>query len=670
MSADVLEFSDVFVLSKGALNGGRLRLQKDKIAFKLNTTGKVEQIGADDVDACHWMKVAKGYELKVMLSSGTVYKFAGFKESDFERLSDFLSKSYAVSLKETVRSVNGWNWGTARFNGSLMSFEVDNKLAFEIPLSDVAQSTTGKNEVSLEFHQNDEAPVSLMEMRFFVPHSNDGEVDTVKEFHDNVVAKADILQATGESIVTFQEINLLTPRGRYSIKMYPTFMHLHGKTYDYKIPYTTVIRLFLLPHPDNRQMFFVIHLDPPIRQGQTRYHFLILTFNVEDDIEVDFSLTEEELKQRYDGKLEKQMDGPLFQVVSRVMKTVVGRKITIPGKFKGCHDHSAVACSHKTYPGFLYPLERCFIFVYKPPVYIRYDEVVSVNFARSVTTRTFDFEVEVQNGNIFIFSNIQKEEYAKLFDFVSMKKLHIRNKGKKEQQSMEGGALDMSDSDEEPDVYMTRVKAEAEERQDSDSDEDDDDFEAASSSDVGDLEYDSAASVHSKSSGESGDDEAKSKKPKLESSKPKPSIKVKSPVKTKPKPEKTRKTKSKDKDPTKPKKPMSVYMLWLNDNRQRIREDNPDAKVTDVAKIGGQLWKEVSDEDKKVYEEKASNLKKQYEADIEAWKAGGSSTEPKMKSKNPKKSSTSVATAKSSGGSFKSTEYVDSSDADYEADDD
>lgn len=61
-----------------------------------------------------------------------------------------------------------------------MSFEVDNKLAFEIPLSDVAQSTTGKNEVSLEFHQNDEAPVSLMEMRFFVPHSNDGEVDTVK----------------------------------------------------------------------------------------------------------------------------------------------------------------------------------------------------------------------------------------------------------------------------------------------------------------------------------------------------------------------------------------------------------------------------------------------------------------------------------------------------------
>ena len=50
---------------------------------------------------------------------------------------------------------------------------------------------------------------------------------------------------------------------------------------------------------------------------------------------IEIVVFREELKQRYDGKLEKQMDGPLFQVVSRVMKTVVGRKITIPGKFKG-----------------------------------------------------------------------------------------------------------------------------------------------------------------------------------------------------------------------------------------------------------------------------------------------------------------------------------------------
>lgn len=45
---------------------------------------------------------------------------------------------------------------------------------------------------------------------------------------------------------------------RYDIRIYPTFLHLHGKTFDYKIPYTTVLRLFLLPHKDQRQMFFVV----------------------------------------------------------------------------------------------------------------------------------------------------------------------------------------------------------------------------------------------------------------------------------------------------------------------------------------------------------------------------------------------------------------------------
>ena len=39
--------------------------------------------------------------------------------------------------------------------------------------------TLGKNEVTIEFHQQDEAQVALMEMRFFVPNTGDVE-DPVK----------------------------------------------------------------------------------------------------------------------------------------------------------------------------------------------------------------------------------------------------------------------------------------------------------------------------------------------------------------------------------------------------------------------------------------------------------------------------------------------------------
>ena len=58
--------------------------------------------------------------------------------------------------------------------GSLMSFKVDGRTAFEIPLQEVSQVTSGKNEVTLEFHQGETTPVSLLEMRFYVP-PNTGE---------------------------------------------------------------------------------------------------------------------------------------------------------------------------------------------------------------------------------------------------------------------------------------------------------------------------------------------------------------------------------------------------------------------------------------------------------------------------------------------------------------
>lgn len=54
------------------------------------------------------------------------------------------------------------------------------------------------------------------------------------------------------------EIHKFYFRGRYDIKMYPTFVQLHGKTFDYKIPHQSVLRLFLLPHKDGRQIFFLV----------------------------------------------------------------------------------------------------------------------------------------------------------------------------------------------------------------------------------------------------------------------------------------------------------------------------------------------------------------------------------------------------------------------------
>jgi structure-specific recognition protein 1 len=81
-------------------------------------------------------------------------------------------------------------------------------------------------------------------------------------------------------------------RGRYDIKMFPSFFQLHGKTFDYKVTMNSILRIFLLPHKDGRQTFFVISLDPPIKQGQTRYHYLVCLFSHDEEetsIELPFS---------------------------------------------------------------------------------------------------------------------------------------------------------------------------------------------------------------------------------------------------------------------------------------------------------------------------------------------------------------------------------------------
>lgn len=91
----------------------------------------------------------------------------------------------------------------------------------------------------------------------------------------------------------------------------------------------------------------------------------------------------------------------------------------------------AIGCSFKAAAGYLYPLERGFIYVHKPPIHIRFEEINSVNFARGGgSTRSFDFEIELKSGTIHTFSSIEKEEYGKLFDFITSKKLHVKNRGK------------------------------------------------------------------------------------------------------------------------------------------------------------------------------------------------------------------------------------------------
>ena len=85
-------------------------------------------------------------------------------------------------------------------------------------------------------------------------------------------------------------------------------------------------------------------------------------------------------------------------------------------------------------------------------------------------------------------------------------------------------------------------------------------------------------------------------------------------------PKKVRSTSSpkekKLKDENAPKRPKSAYMFFSEKKRAEIREEQPDLKMTEISKVIGERWKEVSPESKAKYVKKAEKDKERYQEEL------------------------------------------------------
>ncbi|VVT57867.1 uncharacterized protein SAPINGB_P005910 [Magnusiomyces paraingens] len=496
---------------------GLVRLNNQGLGWKANEVKsrggsiKVPEtflLPAEEIHAAYWSRAARGYEIRVQTKNKGAIQLDGFDVDDFSGLKSDLSKLYNVPLENRDHSLKGWNWGKGDFGRNEMSFEVGGKPAFEIAYADVANSNfVGKNdEVAVEFNlqtgnERVKAGDELVEIRFYVPgrvstKNEDGEdnEDEIKEiegeqsaasaFYEALKEKADLGDVVGEAIVSLTEILFLTPRGRYDIDMYPTSFRLRGKTYDYKIQYQNIQRLFLLPKPDEIHNMLILQLDPPLRQGQTRYPFLVTQFDRNDTLTVEPNIEDAEYEAKYKDKIKKRYDEATDEAVAHLFHGLTGRKMIVPGP-SFSSQQPGISCSLKASEGYLYPLENCFLFVPKPTVYIPLTEVSSVTFSRiskTSSSRTFDMTVHLgPGGGEHQFSNISREEQDELSAYIKAKRIHIEmDMG--DQPIMTSMVVD-SDSDGDLDM-IGRGSA------DEDEESVDEDFRAESESDVAE-EFDS-----------------------------------------------------------------------------------------------------------------------------------------------------------------------------------
>ena len=160
---------------------------------------------------------------------------------------------YGINVESREHALRGWNWGKADFTKAELSFNVQNRPAFEIPYSEISNTNlAGKNEVAVEFalsatdgnNANGQSvgstqnrgrkaaagPDELVEMRLYIPgtavkkekvEDADGKEEHEEEaeeqnaanlFYETLMDKAEIGDVAGDTFATFLDVLHLTPR--------------------------------------------------------------------------------------------------------------------------------------------------------------------------------------------------------------------------------------------------------------------------------------------------------------------------------------------------------------------------------------------------------------------------------------------------------------------------
>lgn len=91
-----------------------------------------------------------------------------------------------------------------------------------------------------------------------------------------------------------------------------------------------------------------------------------------------------------------------------------------------------------------------------------------------------------------------------------------------------------------------------------------------------------------------------------------------------------------EKDPNKPKRPQSAFLLYLNKNREAFNEEAGTKNPGTIGKLASEKWKELSENDKKQFNDEAEKLKAAYEIEMTKYnKENPTSPTKKAKTEKP-----------------------------------
>ncbi len=625
---------------------GSLALSSKGFVFKKAGGGRTVDIPKADILQLVWSEAPRvdnassGTKISVLRvirkEKNGCCNFVGFPRSKLSALSGLgLGES-----KEVGVSVSGHNWGNMSFEESTLMFKDGEKVSFTLPLSDVQQATLGRDEVMMQLPVDDtavdRADDALVGISFHVPKDAedfsecDAELAASKALYDRLKPYT-LDDGAGDVVASFDQVGVLVPRGRFDVEMFSSSFHLLGQAHDFRVQYSSILRIFVLPKANSPQTVVAVALDPPLRRGQTTYMMVLCQFPTDEEITLELQVSEEQLTKLNDkgAKLSKTMTGTTSDVFAKALRGLSGAKLTRTGAFRdSIGEEHAVRCTYKNDDGYLYPLEKAFFYLVKPPMLIPYDDIRSVEFMRqsgASASKTFDITLKMKGGMDgardpqYLFRSIPRAEWNNLFEWIKAKNLRVENLKEVQQ-----GPVARPGFDDMVGIDPALAAIDAAGSDDDGFEEEDEDFEASESdSDGDDSEVEDAPETVP---------ESKPKKEKKEKKETTSEKATKQPAAQ----EEDGKKKRKKKDPNAPKKALSAFILFSNAKRAEVTAElkaaNPDMKgVAEVGKKLGEMWKALSDAEKEPFNKMAADDKERYAKAMEGYTPPEGSDEPEPK---------------------------------------
>lgn len=286
---------------------------------------------------------------------------------------------------------------------------LNGKQVLSIKTANISSCSVVRNELVVQIA--DEEAVGgdvLSEIRFYRPPI-EGDTyfeDVAKGIRQHVTED----EQAEDVVCVLPDVPFVVPRGKYTAHIYHKELKLHGTSYNFCVKYQNIVKAFCVEMPDGETVVVVLGLDKSMRQGDTLYKHAVMQFKRDHEVELDVACSAEYLA-AHGIDLPAHLEGPFWAVFAQVFKAVTRQNLTVQGEFRTSKNESALKCLVGTKQGHLCVLSKSLLFVVKPIIHVRFDEIARIDLHRvNSNSKTFDLQVVSKAGQSFTFNSLDKDE--------------------------------------------------------------------------------------------------------------------------------------------------------------------------------------------------------------------------------------------------------------------